>query len=570
MVGRSAWVLADAALLGFLVWLWHVDIPPPPIRISIANSIGKQAWLHQAVQEFNAESAGDVAYQVDRRPVQVEIIQESVAGQTQDYRSGTMVKDTVAGKIQPTILSPAGDFWIAKLQKEWRDRFDGEVTSDVGPALARTPLVVAMWSSRVQALGCWPIAQPECAWPRIVALAKAPDGWGMLGRPEWGQLKLGYAYLPEDSPATAATVLICMSGAGKPSGLAVLDVDVDSACGQSMAAVEDAKTHSGTTSIALLQDMPTRHPPNLDGVFLYESDVVGSNQRLAQPLADPIVSVYPQDGNFLESHPFTVLDGAPWVNMQQVAAAKVFLRFLLSRDQQLKVLATGLRPADPSVPLGPPIDQGHGASPNVSLLALEMPERLVVDRITEVWQRVRKHTIVALVFDKSSTMVGPKLAAAIQGAQEFVATMDRDDSVIWMPFDTEVAPPIESPPDHELSQRIGETTAGGETALYDAVLAARAELQSRRAIFGATRRYGLVVLSDGRDSVSKSTQALLELALQPEESDPNGIQMHTIATSDDVDEVVLREIAKAGNGTFTRATTAADLVKVYSEIAKYY
>ena len=48
--------------------------PPPPIAISMASSITKTEWLENSVEAFNALSQSDPNYQVDGRPIQVEIL----------------------------------------------------------------------------------------------------------------------------------------------------------------------------------------------------------------------------------------------------------------------------------------------------------------------------------------------------------------------------------------------------------------------------------------------------------------------------------------------------------------
>src|SRR5262245_19047258 len=90
--------------------------PPNAIVISIASSITKREWLEDAIREFNASSPGDEGLQVGRKPIVVRILKEEdplAPGAFKHYRSPMMAKDTLTGKITPTILSPADDAWIA-------------------------------------------------------------------------------------------------------------------------------------------------------------------------------------------------------------------------------------------------------------------------------------------------------------------------------------------------------------------------------------------------------------------------------------------------------------------------
>jgi Ca-activated chloride channel family protein len=272
-------------------------------------------------------------------------------------------------------------------------------------------------------------------------------------------------------------------------------------------------------------------------------------------------------------HPFAILDGADWVSPEQVEAARVFKKFLLSDERQRALMNNGLRPADPRATLTSPIDRANGANPEANLVAVSVPDVLVVDRITEVWHRVKKHAAIALVFDKSGSMSGAKITAATKGAQEFVRRMDRDDQIIWMPFDSTVYAPVKgngSDVGEELAQGIGSTIASGGTALYDAVLRAHEQLESLRKNDPIGTRYGIVVLSDGQDTNSKASLSLVESRLSPQEGDPTGIQIHTIAIGSDADEPVLKKIANAAHGRYWKGQTAQDMVVVYKTIATYY
>jgi uncharacterized protein YegL len=323
----------------------------------------------------------------------------------------------------------------------------------------------------------------------------------------------------------------------------------------------------------LLDQMTEGGPEYLDAVVTYESNVIARNKAAGDTMREPMVSVYPQDGTIVVGHPFAVLDGAPWVTDEQVKAADVFRDYLMSADQQAKVLELGLRPADESVPLGTPIEPGNGANPAANLVPVEVPDTLVIDRIGEVWHQVRKHAAIAVVFDKSGSMEGSKITFAVKGAQEFVNRMEPADTLYWIPFDDVVYPAVsgrKSEVGEDLVSRIGGTPAGGGTALYDAVLDAYRQLTELRATEGDSLRYGIVVLSDGMDQNSVQSLSQLEAALAPSEADPTGIQIHTIAIGEDADQTVLKKISNAAHGRFWLTDDERDVVNVYRDIAAYF
>lgn len=166
-------------------------------------------------------------------------------------------------------------------------------------------------------------------------------------------------------------------------------------------------------------------------------------------------------------------------------AAKVFQQFLMSGERQRALLSTGMRPADPRVKLDSPIDPAYGANPGANVAAVNVPETLVLDRIVEVWHKVRKRAVLVIVFDKSGSMSG-------------------EDWLMWMPFDNQVylkTQGLKADVGERLASDFTATPAGGGTALYDAVTRAYRILEEQRTSRGRNAaRYGIVILSDGQDT----------------------------------------------------------------------
>ena len=545
------------------------------IRISIASSNTKEDWLRQVTTTFNAESANQGKYQVAGRPINVQIIKETVDGKEKDYRSGTMIKDTLSGKIKPTIISPGSESWIAKFNKEWKALTNLRPISDSPPILVRTPIVIAMWRSRAKAFGCYPESVATCSWQRIRELSQDDKGWEAYGRPEWGRFTFGYGYFGESNSGTLGILSMCMVGLGKQQQLGMDEVEVDNACGKFIGAIEGAKVHSGKSDIWLLERMISGGQDYLDAVITYESNVIKMNRKHGRHLAEPLVAIYPQDGTVFVGHPFAILDATPWVSEEQLAAAKIYRNFLLDKPQQQMVLTLGLRPADETIAIDAPIDSSNGANPEAKLIPLTVPDPIIMDRIGEVWHSVKKKAVIVIAFDKSGSMKeNGKISAARLGAKEFVTLMGPEDILVWLPFDGNVyqdkTQGFKYKIGEDLVDEITSITAGGETALYDAILTAMTTLHHYRNQYGATMRYGLVVLSDGMDTDKGSSLARVEATLQPQESNPDGIQIHTVCIGADCDEPVLRKVANAAHGRFWKGNSEAEMVKIYRNIATHY
>ena len=401
------WLLGfPVALIGVILFV-VLPTDPDPIEITMASSSTKKEWVNQAVKAFNEDSETNRQLQVDGRPIHVEVLlEEGEPGVFDHYRSGSMVSDIFDHKIEPTIASPAEQSWIRKLRAEWRgskaekalslklgqDLSDAVIITGEAPGLLRTPLVIAMWQSRAEALGCWPMSGPDCTWARLRNLTASPDGWGMLGHSEWGKLKFGYGYVGRSNSATFTQALSCMSGLQIISGLTLEEVSAENGCGEAMHALtvsETALIRIHQRSDRVLRDMRDRGSEYLDAGTNYEKKVIEVMQESRPLLPEPIVAVYPQDGTIAPTHPIAILDGAPWVTSVQEDAAAVFLQFLLSDQQQSRLVSHGLRPTDPTKPLGPPIDRLHGVDPEANLVLVEVPGTQAIGAIVELWTRMR-------------------------------------------------------------------------------------------------------------------------------------------------------------------------------------
>ncbi|MEO6398048.1 MAG: VWA domain-containing protein [Tepidiformaceae bacterium] len=578
LVGTAALALVAMVIVGgFMqrVGRAESDAPAGAIRVTIASSSTKKEWIDASVKTFNDASRSGNQFRIGGKPIHIQVLQEELEpGKFDHYRSGTMVTDTLSGKITPTVVSPAEGSWIDQLNKGWEGTHGKLLVTGKPTPLVRTPLVIGMWQSRATAIGCWPRPTSNCSWNRLNELAANAEGWAMFGHPEWGKLKMGYGYVGESNSGTLTAMLLCVLGSGKTSEIQVEDVQPSTGCGKSMATLEGAKVHSGKKSSWLLGLMKDRGSEYLDAVTTYEQEVVTFNRENGKNLREPLVAVYPQDGTVVVEHPFAVLNGASWVTDDQKKAAGLFLQFLLSEGQQREVEQWGLRRVDPTAIPKSPIETRFGAIPDAPIVPVEVPSVLVVDRIIEVWHQVKKHAVVALVFDKSGSMEGQKLATALVGATAMVQAMDPQDELIWVPFDSRVYPGRQGTKGEIGEQLVGDirsTTAAAGTALYDAIGEAYRKVGLREDVLGDRWRYGIVVLSDGQDTSSvRMSMAQLQALLAPSEGDPTAIQIHTIGVGSDADKGVLSRLATMAHGRYWDARDPARVVDSYREIAVHY
>lgn len=153
---------------------------------------------------------------------------------------------------------------------------------------------------------------------------------------------------------------------------------------------------------------------------------------------------------------------------------------------------------------------------------------------------------VGLVIDHSTSM-GPKLAEVVAAARAFVRSSNRNDEMFVVNFN-EVAslglPPSIRFTDSsaELERAIGDESARGQTALYDAIAKSLEQLQA-----ASLDKKVLIVVSDGGDNASR--RKLDEVMKLAEQSSAVIYTVGVFARDDpDRNPDVLRRVARATGG----------------------
>jgi len=259
------------------------------------------------------------------------------------------------------------------------------------------------------------------------------------------------------------------------------------------------------------------------------------------------------------------------VTAEQKEAADLFQTFLLDKPQQLKALELGFRPADPSIPLGVPIDAQHGVDPAQPQTILEVPSASVIDGIQNLWRQAKKPVDLIVVMDISGSMRGDKIATARSSLMNFVQKLDDRDRLRIDLFSSDISTLT---PLTELStkrQQVLDSVSGifeqGNTRLYDATLQAYQDLQKD----GDPKHIrAIVVLTDGQDT--QSTVSLSDVVNQinaAQGEGGNSIKVFTIAFGDDADKDVLKQIAEPSGGK-EYDSSPENIQKIYDDIATFF
>lgn len=132
-----------------------------------------------------------------------------------------------------------------------------------------------------------------------------------------------------------------------------------------------------------------------DVFYVYESVIIELNRDTT--LQKKALAIYPQEGLFLNSHPFAILN-APWVTEHDKAVARLYLEFLGLNSSIEQAFRRGFRPLDSSILSNATYNQtfmeyfnaNYGVSYNPSMLIHGIPvDPLVLSYVSDVWLEVR-------------------------------------------------------------------------------------------------------------------------------------------------------------------------------------
>jgi Ca-activated chloride channel family protein len=519
----------------------------PQVLVSFVYSTEKQALLKPLLARYNAgrHRSGGATVRIDGRAV----------------ASGQAADDTAAGRLQPTLWSPASSLW-GQLLNYSADRL---YVARRNPSLVRTPLVIAMWEPMARALG-WP--RQRVGFGELLRLATSPRGWGAVGHPELGRFKLGHTNPDFSTSGLSAVAAEYFAAAGKREGLLVGDVTRPKVRAR-IRRIERSIVHYGDTTPFFADQLLRYGTAYASAVAMEEVTLLDFNRR--RRTGPELVALYPREGTFYSDNPLIVLD-APWVERSQATAARAFVRWLRKQVTPTMAAKLGFRPGDPEAQAPAPIDRAHGADAAQPARVLALPAPEVLDRIRRAWREDRKPANIMLVVDTSGSMAEQaRLPQAKRGLRDFLALLSPADRVGLMRFSSRVQrlAPIRTVKDArpELLREIRHLVADGDTALYDA---ANRGIAAVRALGDRSRINAVVLLTDGNDTASR-TELKEVLAPLKAHSENEGVtvRVFTIAYGENANGVVLDDIAIASGGK-PFVGDPHEIQTVYKTIASFF
>jgi Ca-activated chloride channel family protein len=517
------------------------------VEVLFYTSSAKKTWIDQMVAQFNG--AGK---RVGRKTIQVKAIHGN---------SGEQLDGLKDGKIQPDLWSPGDESWLELAGAHWKAVRQAKLFDSYEP-LVNIPLVITMWEPMARALGH---PSRPLGWLDIAKVASTPGGWSAYGHPEWGRLRWGHAH-PDANSGFLSIVSEVYAALGKTTGITAQDLHSPQVI-KFLREFEGAVEHYGLSNSWIDDLMHAKGPSYLSCAVQYENTIIESNQKHGNS-PFKLVAIYPREGNFWTRHPTAILTES-WVTGEKREGARAFLDFLLGRDAQAAAMQLGLRPVRTDLQLTNPFDDEHGVRIAVDAgRAFQVPEESVLRRIRGLWEEVKVPATVLLALDRSNSMKGSPMDNAKRGAMEFIRAMKPRDQLMVLVFNREITELVPLAEVRQSGERalsmVDGVFAEGNTALHDVTIFSYNKLRELQRA-DAQRRYCIILLSDGKDTSSRTSREDF-LDTLPSGEDYDVPKIYTIAYGSEADKDLLAEISNRTNGRLF-SSSAEEIMKTYKELS---
>jgi Ca-activated chloride channel homolog len=512
------------------------------VEVRIASSVTKRAWLQAAVESFAATEPETASGQ----PIKITV---------SSVLSGESMLQIAEGTLQPTVWSPGEVAWVDQLAQKWALKNPKPITTAACAPTVHTPVGLAMWQPMAEALG-WPDQPIRMA--QLIELANNPEGWASRGHPEWGKLRLGHTHPQYSSAGLLFLAQVIYAVTGKTQGIAAADIYAP----EVQTALETLAANTskyGMITTDLLTSMAQQGPAFLHVASAFEEGTMRMNAEKASQLRWPLAFIFPAEGTFWSDHPFCILDGSGWVKPEEAEAARMFLAHLTSPAVQAEAANNFIRPLDgkiaPDSALAKVGFTDLSASP-ATIPPLSIPSPEVSEAIIDQFYNTKRKATIILTLDVSGSMSGEAIRAATESTAEFLDRLHPKDRVGLIAFNQTVQElvPISPVSDvvEDLKRKVLALPADGGTNLHEAVCRAANVLRDERAkdvAAGENRLYGIVVLSDGRDTAGViSANMMMTTCLGSGSEDGDGPRVFVLAFGSDVDGPLMDRLARETGG----------------------
>ncbi len=343
-----------------------------PIEIGLAYGTEKKRWLEWAAEEFPKTAEG--------RGIQVNLI---------PLGSIEAAQAITAGDKRIDAWSPAADLYTETFARDFELKHSRPPIAQ-SEQLALTPMVFVSWGERTDA---FLTHYKEMSFKTVGEALKAPGGWdGIAQKPDWGFYKFAHTHPSQSNSGLMALLLMAYDYHDKTRGLTMADI-LNVKFNSWMVDLESSVVEFPNSTGNLMKDMVLKGPSSYDCVLVYESVAIDYLKN-AEGRWGSLRVTYPRK-NLWSNNPYYVLN-TPWSDGRRQAAAKAFMKYLMSEPAQKMALTHGFRPGNPAVPIlfpESPFTTGQKFGLKVDLNGIcESPKGEVIHNLLVGWNNnVRAH-----------------------------------------------------------------------------------------------------------------------------------------------------------------------------------
>lgn len=561
----GGFVLPDYMRQGYETYHETGGIPRPnnAVDVFIVYSPESQTYMPTLIERFNRLSADGINPATGQRWGQGER-PVFVAGQDPTSGSSGTAAQGITNAIlspnnenvyHPTIFQPSVGHWLALVNyNAGREVFD---LANATPT-ALSPIVIAMWESRVEAIQAQ-MRRQDIGWQDLIDVLESPAGWcdyGLTGC----RRAVYYGHTDPRHSSTGLSTTIaefyaCARQNGFSERILSLAAVEDAAVQDCVRQIENLVKHYSRRAEDFLSYI-SRGPNYLDFLALEETDLICLNrgaqqgdQTCTQP-QERLIAIYPTEGTFWHEHPFGIVQ-TDWVTPEQAQAARLFTQFVLTPEMQRIIMNEGFRPANSSVPLEYPFVPENGVDPSQPTTVLDVPAPEVIVGIQQSWSLVKKRADIIVLIDTSGSMNDEgRIDQARAAALAFLDEMETTNNVGLTTFDERVRERVRldqlEAVREDLTAEIQNLRADGGTALFDGLLEVLTDMNAQP---DENRIRAIVLLSDGADTASNAQLNQVLQAIEATRDDVNPVIVVPVAYGSNADVEVLNSIARASSTT---------------------
>ncbi|MBE9005192.1 VWA domain-containing protein [Fortiea sp. LEGE XX443] len=553
MIFQRSWFLTRLVIISALVLMTGCNnnsnsednFTGLKVKFLVGSALGD--FCNQAAKNFNATQPkldNGKAFQVQCEAMGSGDVVTTVVALADQLQKGTMQADA---PDFPTIISLDGDIYHSQLIYRMNQLFPGknyipEITES--QLIANTPMVF--------------MAQADVA----SGLRKVPDPYKVLVTakthrdidPAAPPLTVNYVHsAPTRSNSGLQTLVAQYASVSnkRPEEVTVADVQKFQ---PQIQQIQSKITRYGVSTNSLAQAMVKNGSFWASVGSVYESSVIVANSGL-QAGQQRYEAVYPKAT--FTSNMRAIVPNAPWVSVDEKAAAEKFIAYWRSPDTQKIATDLGLRPGTPGVALGAKFTPEFGVEAQAKYDSLRTPKPEVVDAMLKSWQETaKKPSLVVVVVDSSGSMSGNKLPAVQSTLQNYIKNLGTKEQIALIDFDSEIRQPVlvdGTPQGRDRGyQFVNGLQANGGTKLYDAALQARNWLQQN---LRQNAINGVLILTDGEDAGSTIKLDELETELKKSNfSTDQRIAFFTVGYGEEgeFNPDVLKKIAELNGGYYSQ------------------